>query len=200
MLHNKGHPEPPRPLGSQGRGAPGHVGVWTQARVLRVTLSSPTFTPPPLHTACGASVTERRPCLPLQRVPEPPDNVGPIQRANGLSQRAGHVMQDVITAFHCHFHPGASRALRLQGPGCSSHVLNAHVVFPQQHQLHLQLGPAFRGSRRGGGPGTGSCPQPPPTACNSSLAKGSKPGSTECRPRARQQTQTEVRRQNLKTS
>ena len=56
MLHSKGHPEPPRPLGSQGRGAPGHVGVWTQARVLRVTLSSPAFTPPPLHTVSGASV------------------------------------------------------------------------------------------------------------------------------------------------
>ena len=31
------------------------------------------------------------------------------------------------------------------------------------------------------------------------LAKGSKPGSTECRPRACQLTQTEVCRQNLKT-
>lgn len=78
--------------------------------------------------------------VPLQSVPKAADDGGAVRAGDWLPLGAADVMQDVIAALHGHLHPGASLG-GVQRPGGGRQVLNVHVVFPQQHQLHLQLGP-----------------------------------------------------------
>lgn len=80
--------------------------------------------------------------VPLQCVPKAADDGGAVRAGDRLPLGAADVVQDVVAALHRHLHPGASLR-RVQRPGGRCQVLNVHVVFPQQHQLHLQLSPAF---------------------------------------------------------
>lgn len=83
--------------------------------------------------------------LPLQSVPEAPNDGGAVRAGDWLPLGAADVMQDVVAPLHGHLHPGAPFG-GVQRPGGGCQVFNVHVVFPQQHQLHLQLSPTLEGS------------------------------------------------------
>lgn len=85
--------------------------------------------------------------LPLQCVPEAADDRGAVRAGDRFPLGAADVMQDVIAPLHCHLHPRGSLG-GVQWPAGSCQVLNMHIVFPQQHQLHLELSPTCRDQRR----------------------------------------------------
>lgn len=138
----QGHPE------SQGRGAPGAPGSLTQAPSAQ---GDSLQTPPHIHpsTQQGASGASSGDLAYLCSVfQKPSDNMGATASEWVVSaHRTRHA--------GCHnrlplsLPPGCPEALRLQGPGCSSHALNAHVVFPQQHQLHPPAGTRLQGKQEG---------------------------------------------------
>lgn len=82
--------------------------------------------------------------VPLQRVPKAADDGGAVRAGDGLPLGAADVMQDVVAPLHGHLHPGAPLG-GVQRPAGGCQVFNVHVVFPQQHQLHLQLSPTLQG-------------------------------------------------------
>lgn len=67
--------------------------------------------------------------LPMQCVPEASDDSSAVWAGDGFAQRTAEVMQDVIAAFHGHFHPRAALS-KEQRPWSRGHVLDAHVVLP----------------------------------------------------------------------
>ena len=80
------------------------------------------------------------PVVPLQSVPEASDDRGAVRAGDGFPLSAADVMQDVVASLHRHLHPSGSLG-GVQRPGSGCQVLDVHVVFPQQYQLHLQLSP-----------------------------------------------------------
>lgn len=67
--------------------------------------------------------------VPLQCIPEAPDDRCAVRAGDGFPLGAADVMQDVIAPLHRHLHPGGSLG-GVQRPGGGSKVLNVHVVFP----------------------------------------------------------------------
>lgn len=67
--------------------------------------------------------------VPLQCVPEAPDDRGAVLAGDGFPLGAADVVQDVVAPLHRHLHSGGSLG-GVQWPGGSREILNVHVVFP----------------------------------------------------------------------